>query len=269
MKSLAQIEPRVAITNSGPVTISQSGSYYLTTNITANIGDAIFITASNVMLDLNGFTLVSAANPPTYSGVRLNGALRNITILNGFIQGSVTNNGSGVYGGGGFYSGIAFTVPGLANIRVANVSVTGCLNNGIDLYLSDSTIVDSCLVQTVGQYGIRAATVKNSTAMDCGVIAVYGDLVTDCQGQGYGGGIDATYIAQNCVGYSTNNYGVYAETAIGCYGQSMAGLAGLSASTAAFCTGYRVGGTAIQAGVGNGCVAITGTNQITFKYNMP
>jgi hypothetical protein len=52
MKSLAQIEPRTAITNAGAVTISQSGSYYLTTNITVSSGDAITITAGEATVSL-------------------------------------------------------------------------------------------------------------------------------------------------------------------------------------------------------------------------
>jgi hypothetical protein len=67
-KTLSQIEPCTAITNSGAVTISQSGSYYLTTNITVAAGNAITITANNVTLDLNGFTIASTEAVPTGAG---------------------------------------------------------------------------------------------------------------------------------------------------------------------------------------------------------
>ena len=40
MKTLQQVEPRVPI-SSAPFTISQPGSYYLTTNLTVSGGDAI------------------------------------------------------------------------------------------------------------------------------------------------------------------------------------------------------------------------------------
>src|SRR5450432_171554 len=58
MKSLAQIEPRTPI-SSVPFTIGAPGSYYLTTNLTTTVSNAIVIAASGVTLDLNGFTLSS------------------------------------------------------------------------------------------------------------------------------------------------------------------------------------------------------------------
>jgi hypothetical protein len=59
MRTLQQVEPRTPITNATAVTISTPGSYYLTTNISVTSGTAITITASQVTLDLNGFTLSS------------------------------------------------------------------------------------------------------------------------------------------------------------------------------------------------------------------
>src|ERR1017187_5142875 len=51
MITLNQIEPRTPITNTTAVTISASGSYYLTSNINVATGDAIMIAASQVTLD--------------------------------------------------------------------------------------------------------------------------------------------------------------------------------------------------------------------------
>src|ERR1019366_1029898 len=65
MKTLQQVEPRTDVLtlpsgSSGQYDISQPGSYYLTTNI-IGISNAylvgIVITAHNVTLDLNGFTM--------------------------------------------------------------------------------------------------------------------------------------------------------------------------------------------------------------------
>src|SRR6266436_4671626 len=53
MKTLQQIEPRTPI-SSVPVSILNSGSYYLTDNLEVSYGDAIFISANNVTVDLNG-----------------------------------------------------------------------------------------------------------------------------------------------------------------------------------------------------------------------
>jgi len=111
MKTLAQMEPRTPI-SSAPFTITNSGSYYLTTNLTVSSGNAITITTNNVTLDLNGFTIASTTPSAAGTGVLLAGGNANIAILNGFITGGVTNNGS-VYGGSGFGYGIFYsgTIP--------------------------------------------------------------------------------------------------------------------------------------------------------------
>ena len=105
-RTLGQIEPRTPVTNSGALTISSSGSYYLTGNITVNSGDAITITCDNVTLDLNGFTISSTQNPATNgNAILLSGSIKNITILNGSIASGVINTGT--YHGPGFGTGIS------------------------------------------------------------------------------------------------------------------------------------------------------------------
>jgi hypothetical protein len=256
MKSLDQVEPRTPIT-SAPFTISQPGSYYLTTNVTVSSGDAITIAASGVALDLNGFTISSTFSNAAGYGILLNGGLRNITIANGFIQGGVTNNGSGVYGGSGFAYGIESSgFPSPVNVLVSRVSVSGCEIDGIALgSISDSSVVESCMVRTVGSYGIYAATVKQSSAIDCGAVAISGGQVSDCKGAssnsdgvnatsaqncygssgGSGAGINAD-IALNCRGYSSTDNGIYATSAQNCYGYSGAN-AGVNAYSAQNCYG--------------------------------
>ena len=182
-------------------------------------------------LDLNGFTISSTAASATGNGILLNGALRNITIANGLIQGGVTNNGSGVYSGSGFAYGIYYSVTLPVNVLVSRVSVSGCLDYGIFLSTGDSTVVESCAVRTVGGYGIYASTVKQSSAIDCGGSAIVGDQVSDCRGEssGSGTGVSAS-TAQNCYGSSDGGTGVSATTAQNCRGSSTSGN-GVSAST--------------------------------------
>jgi len=107
MKSLDQIEARTPI-SSAPFTISVSGSYYLTKNLSVSSGNAISITANGVTLDLNGFTISSTAASAAGYGILLNSALRDSTILNGHIRGGVTESG-GSYGGSGSGYGISYT----------------------------------------------------------------------------------------------------------------------------------------------------------------
>jgi len=55
-KTLADVEPRTPIA-SLPLTISQPGSYYLTRDLSVAAGNAILVTAPDVTIDLNGFTI--------------------------------------------------------------------------------------------------------------------------------------------------------------------------------------------------------------------
>ena len=224
--------------------------------------------------------------------------MRDITLLNGFIQGGVTNNGAGVYSGSGFGSGIAWSLNLPANVRISGVSVSGCLNDGIYLYTGDSTVVESCTVRTVGGFGIYASTIQGSTAVDCGSAAITGDQVSDSRGRatgsgtgvaaataqnchgwsGSGTGVDAqtaencfgfsgsgtgvnAVTAQNCYGYSTNNgIGLSATVALNCSGYSETGGYGLTAATSANnCYGYSPDGTALRAFIANSCRGVTAT----------
>ncbi len=316
MLTLSQIEPRTPI-SSAPYSILVPGSYYLTTNLSVSSGNAITVLANGVTLDLGGWTISSTAPVASGTAIWFTNSLRNISIFNGFIQGGVTNNGSGVYDGPGFQYGIYYPVfynghgfvgyP--ANVRVSNLSVWGCLFDGIHLYdqNSDSSLVESCNVRTVGGAGIVAPVVKDSIAIDCGSTAISGDVVSGCDGQSVDAyGINANSTAQNCYGYSTtgfglnaysavdcndysdgadgvnvytaegcagfsnNGFGLYAyDLALGCFGQSSSNT-GLYAYNAAFCSANVNSGTAIQAVIANGCITtFEGTNNVMYKYNMP
>ncbi|MGZ5569330.1 MAG: hypothetical protein ACXWKG_20145, partial [Limisphaerales bacterium] len=123
---------------------------------------------------------------------------------------------------------------------------------------------------TVSTSGITAGVVTHCMASDCLGTGIYGYVVSDCRGDSIAGaGISAT-VAQNCHGTSVSNYGVYAlVSATGCYGRSTSGSAGVNAENAIFCTGYRPGGAANSGFMATGCVAESGTNNFTYKYNMP
>jgi hypothetical protein len=121
MKTLDQIEPRMPI-SSAPFTINVPGSYYLTTNLTVSSGNGITIVASDVTLDLSGFTISSTDPANSGRGIMSSGARINLAIYNGHISGGVTNK-TGTYGGNGFsdciYTGSS------RNVRVSGVSVSG------------------------------------------------------------------------------------------------------------------------------------------------
>jgi hypothetical protein len=263
MKTLDQIETRTPI-SALPYTISTPGSYYVTTNLLVAVNDGIVITANNVTLDLNGFTISSIQNPAaTGKAIALgsgSGPVANITIRNGFITGSVTNNGA-TFGGRGFGYGI-FQFAGLppANVHVSGVTVSGCLYVGIHLG-SSNTVVESCTVNTAGAYGIYAQSISGSTAMNCGLYGIYAtDSANNCSGDGIinGTGIFAV-IANNCRGTgSGTGAGLIATNANSCFGDALGSGAGLSCRTAINCNGTSSSGTGIAAITAINCSGSSG-----------
>ena len=256
MLTLSQVEPRTPI-SSVPVTIAKPGSYYLTTNLVCTVSNAIFITASGVTLDLNGFTISStvanAANGGT--AILLNSGLSDITICNGHIVSGVTNNGSNVYSGSGFASGISFTGNVPWNVWVSHISVSGCLDYGINVYDGpSSTLVESCTVRTIGTYGIVANTVELSLAIGCYSDAIDGDQVYNSEGQSTanGNGILANYTAQNCYGTSSSDVGVYANSLQNCYGTS-ASYIGINGTTVLNCYGFSTDSDGVVANTAENC----------------
>jgi len=238
MKTLLQVEPRTPI-SSLPVFIGQSGSYYLTDNFTIGVGQdyGIFISANNVTIDLNGFTIRSVDPTNANIGIRIDTSpfaeFHDITILNGHIVGNVVTNG-GIYTGSGFGYGIkSFGNP--RNVRVAGVTVSGCLYDGIRIGIDDSTTVESCTVSMVGGFGIAACSVTKCVAFECGLA-----------------GIAAT-TASDCVGISNSSYpGLNAYSAHNCVGKSASGM-GLGCNIANNCTGVSSGGVGLFALIANNC----------------
>jgi hypothetical protein len=190
MKTLDQIQPRTAI-ESLPFNITQSGSYYLAKNLnfTAASGDAITISASNVTVDLMGFTL-SSSSAVTGDAIRMNAGLRHISIGNGAIAGTtiVTISGSGLnqtWGGStsGFNNGInALTSPETSSCQFSHLRISGCrligLNGG------EEAVVEQVTASQNGGVGIRisSGSITNSTSFsnrDPGIVCNAGS-VTNC-----------------------------------------------------------------------------------------
>ncbi|MDB6020617.1 MAG: hypothetical protein JWQ04_474 [Pedosphaera sp.] len=307
MKSLDQIEPRTPI-SSAPFAIAKPGSYYLTTNVTVSAGNAITINTSQVTLDLNGFTISSTAPSASGTGILLAATNTDVTILNGHITGGVTNS-AGVFSGSGFANGIFYTNSSPFNVHVTGVSVSGCLSNGIQIGVANSTIVESCTVKTVGNYGIYADNVSRCTVKECGNTGILSEMASDsradCVGNGVGinsGNVQNCYgnnvgngvglgatVANNSTGNSTAGYGMTAVNANNCYASSSGANPAISVNMANNCygqcsgsgTGLLVNGTAtgsfgysftgigINAHIANSCTVGGGTTNIAFKYNMP
>ncbi len=101
-----------------PITIKKSGSYILASNlkVTNPTVDAILVAASNVTIDLNGFTIEGPPKGPTSNGsaIQSDAGGGNVVVKNGTIS-------------GGFFEAAAACIhlAGQGN-RIENVHVTGC-----------------------------------------------------------------------------------------------------------------------------------------------
>ena len=252
MVTLSQIEPRTPI-STAPFTISVPGSYYLTTNLTVSSGNGITIGASDVTLDLSGFTISSTDPANTGQGIS-SGVHTNIAIYNGHISGGVTNQ-AGTYSGSGFGNGIS--AGSSYNMRVSDVSVSGCRFNGINLS-GDSSVVQSCVVDTVGGEGIDAHSVSDSTAFNCGGYGIDAWVANNCYGESTGGGAGVVAsTASNCRGYNyLSGYGVGADTALNCEGASSSGN-GIAASNAQNCYGTSNSGNGVNANSAQNCSGVS------------
>jgi hypothetical protein len=265
MKALDQIEPRTPI-GSLPFAITQSGSYYFTKNLnfTAASGDAITISASNVTVDLMGFTL-SSSNAVTGDAIRMNPGVRNISIRNGVIAGTTTVTVSGsapnqtwALSVSGFNNGInAVTSPEAGSCQFSHLRISGCrligLNGG------EEAVIEQVTAAQNGSLGMRisSGSITNSTALtnhDAGIACLAGS-VSNCAAATNAGngiiGIASTVTNSNCISNGTNGISVLIGNVTNCIAASNKN-AGISTSTGSVTssTAYNNGDDGIYAASG-------------------
>jgi parallel beta-helix repeat protein len=154
-------EPRIPIT-SLPISIEESGSYYLTQTLTGVPGEhGITIFASNVTIDLNGFSLIGATNA---SGEPMSlDAVHQLVVLLGAAgiapHGADTSQetnlavvNGGIQGWGGF--GVNFDTGHQS--RVADLAVQACSAGGIRM--ANGALIEACRVTNCGGHGIETGS---------------------------------------------------------------------------------------------------------------
>jgi hypothetical protein len=216
-----------------PFNIANSGSYRLTSNINTIVvpfsqdRTVITITASNVTLDLNGFTI--------------NGT-NTCTTPNGFgfsIQ--CTNSGTGI--------GIQVTGPS-NNIVIKNGIIRGMGGAGIDITAGSNHVIENVTVTESGGVGIRIVSGRVNHAVAVrnylNGISVQGGMISDVYSSLNGGnGIhmeDGAIVASNA-------------SANGGFGLQLGNTVGYSNVTATYNNG-GAGSVQVSAGVsgtGNVC----------------
>jgi hypothetical protein len=150
---LTGVEKRTPISACG-ITITLSGSYYVTQNLSITGGTCITVAANDVTIDLNGFT-VTGGGPTSPYGIYINN-VSNVEVRNGTIK----NFSSGVYA----YNEDIPTQT--SSNRVINVRAMGNHNAGIQLD-SQYNLIKECTVANNVGYGIAAnygSTITNNLA---------------------------------------------------------------------------------------------------------
>ncbi len=248
LKTLAQIEPRAAISVPGQ-TIGP-GSYYLSASLTAASGmSGIVVFASNVTIDLNGFELIGV--PGSSEGIVIGGGQTNVTIRNGTIRN---------WGGRGI-DGV-----GNARVRVENVRVLNCGGNGIVVDVDGE--VRNCVAS--GNVGIGIKGLDNCLVRECQVLATTGSpgdgisagpaaSVADCVSRGNAGSgflVTNASTVLRCTAYANTFIGIY--TYDGC---TVAGCSAMNNTNVGIALGSCIATDCIarnngQSGItgGDGCV---------------
>lgn len=175
MKTLGQIEPRVAISTI-PFIITSPGSYYLTTNLTGvSAADGISIQSDRVTLDLNGFSLVGAAG--SLKGIVVGGARKGINIHNGSLS----------------QWKVGVDAESASNSRFEGLNISDNADTG--LVAGMSCLIANCTSSANEGFGFRLerdSAIQNCTARDNfagGIKAGAGAQVTGCIASYNGDGI--------------------------------------------------------------------------------
>jgi hypothetical protein len=228
-KTLGEVEPRIALSASTTPSdgsfvyvISAPGSYYLTGNVSSPMLGGIKINASNVTVDLGGFTLIgSGAAAGIVSGPVANSG---IVIRNGNIQS---------FGGDGIDLRTNFTF----GCEISNVRSEA--NFGWGIKVGNGARIVDCFVRQNGQGGITAsvqASIERCTALGntgTGIDGGQGCRIFKCvasnqTGAGSDGIVTGGFgcVVEGCVANSNPRRGISVgsgTTVIGCSAISNAG----------------------------------------------
>ncbi len=218
-KPIGEIETRIAINSintpgdndASPSVfkITQPGSYYLSSSFSVpNATRGIEITANNVTIDLNGFTITGQTG--SINAIANSGATDNVSILNGTIQsfgGTAVNLSAVAYGrienvtvqngaSDAFRTSIGFIIrncvarfnAGSGFIVGANTSLDSCSanSNSIDGFnVGSVSVVRNCLASAnggAGFTGVARGIITNCTANqnNQGITVASFSLVTNC-----------------------------------------------------------------------------------------
>ena len=189
-----------------PYTITNSGSYRLTENVTITGGtEAISVEADDVWIDLNGFTLRGQSN--ALDGIFQDAGYDRLTVVNGTLAGWSHSGYSAIFALGDDlvvencrFAGVRNGVWGGrgALVRDCSLSGSGAMSgSGFGLNLNVCSVVEDCSVvgHQMGSY--TAITVRTGSSVSrCVVVSNSASL--DFTGVGVGPGC----VVESCVVYA-------------------------------------------------------------------
>ncbi len=190
-----------------PVTIANSGSYRLTSNLSGVADEnGITIDADNVTLDLSGFTLAGTTGAIHGVGVVGTPQRNNVHILNGVIR----NFENGVFSGASRDVRVT-DVHALDNVEkgfnIFNGIATRCFarNNGEGFQMSWSVVTDCIAVEnSVDGFQLNRSTVSGSLSTDNGRhgFSGVGVVIRGCRAEN--NGVDGINVSDGAVVTNSN-----------------------------------------------------------------
>ena len=225
MKTLEQIESRTPI-SSAPYTITASGSYYLTQDITAGPGtNGIVILASDVSIDLNGYGVIGGGGLRGITGAFGGGQYTNIQIRNGYVK-DWTQRGVD----------LGTTVGCRIEYITAKENTAAAFLTGV------SSVISHCMAFNNGTHGIQpgeGSVIVHSTARangGRGILTSSRTLVSQCAA--YGNGESGIFLGSDSAALDSSSH---SNTGNGIEGSSHA-LISRCAATSNMQTGIVVWG---------------------------
>jgi hypothetical protein len=241
-----------------PVSINQAGSYRLTGNLDVTDNSArpsgtmaenmtaITVTADNVTIDLNGFTIkgpnVCSGTPlvcnavGTGAGIALGtSSVTAVTVFNGIVRGM---------GGVGVSLGLSARVDGVQAESNGGAGIVTGINTGA------GSLVTNCTANRNGGTGVAAVTISNSSATENKGGGFAGFTMTGCsafqnEGTGFSG-----FTVTNSTAVGNGGTGIFAQTVANCLanGNTFDGIDAttVTGSTATGNTGNQITATGID-----------------------
>ncbi|MFN7971762.1 MAG: hypothetical protein U0166_05365 [Acidobacteriota bacterium] len=234
MRTLDQVEPRYMLTGGvGSTTIrSSNSSYYFTGTRTGISGsDGIVVDASNVTIDLSGFSLVGVAG--SLDGIRIAAGRTNVTIRNGNVSGWGGDGIDAVAGSGVRIEDVAASANAGDGFRtgaaggLVDCAAVGNGGDGFDAGSGDAAL-ERCSARANGATTASSAGFRMSSGMARGCVAIdnvggadgfvigNGAYVTGCyaqgnQGWGFDGAIGSVVLANTATRNQAGNFNFAAQ----------------------------------------------------------